>query len=105
VREKKLSRGAAEVVMRSMSSWVCAGCLVASSALVGCEQSPTMSVASPTVAIGKEIVVHFHRPIGGKASNVHWMTLLPIAASDDGTVGRFVFDHGKTTVTRGGSPT
>jgi hypothetical protein len=72
---------------------------VAISALVGCEQSPTMTVASPTVSSGEEIVVHFDRPIGGKASNVHWMTLLPIAASDESTVGRFVVDHGKTTVT------
>jgi hypothetical protein len=95
----KRSRGEAEVVMRSMSSWVSAGCLVAVSALVGCEQSPTMSVASPTVSSGEEIVVHFDRPIGGKASNVHWMTLLPIAASDESTVGRFVVDHGKTMVT------
>jgi hypothetical protein len=85
--------------MRSRSSWVSAGCLVASSALVACDSSPTMSVASPTVAIEEEIVVHFDRPIGGKASNLHWMTLLPIAASDDSTVGRFVVDHGKTMVT------
>ena len=85
--------------MRTMSSWFSAGCLGAISALVGCEQTPTMSVASPTVAVGDEIVVHFDRPIGGKASNVHWMTLLPIAASDESTVGRFVVDHGKTMET------
>jgi hypothetical protein len=57
-----------------------------------------MSVASPTVTAGEEIVVRFDRPIGGKASNVYWMTLIPVGAPDDSTKGRFVVDHGKTIV-------
>jgi hypothetical protein len=67
--------------------------------IAACDQPATMSVASSTVALGEEIVIHFDRPIGGEASNVHWMTLLPVAAPDGSTVGRFVVDHGKTMVT------
>jgi hypothetical protein len=57
-----------------------------------------MSLASPTVTAGEEIVVRLDRPIGGKASNVHWMALVPLGAADDSTTGRFVVDHGKTIV-------
>jgi hypothetical protein len=86
--------------MRSTSSWIFAGCLFAHAAIVvACAQPPTMSVGSSTVTVGDEIVVRFDRPIGGMASNLHWMTLLPVASPDDSTVGRFIVDHGKTMVT------
>jgi hypothetical protein len=78
--------------------WSFAGCLIASVAFVACKQPPTMSVASSTVALGDEVVVQFDRPIGGKASDLHWIALLPAAAPDDSTTGRFVVDHGKTRV-------
>ena len=84
--------------MRSTWSWVLAGCLVASPAIVACDQSLAMSLESSTVTVGGDIVVRFDRPITGKASNLHWMTLLPVAAPDDSITGRFVVDHGKTIV-------
>jgi len=97
-RERGCSPDTVEVVMRSTWIWGPAGVLVAGFAFVACNQLPTMSLASSTVATGDEVVVHFDRPISGKASNLYWMTLTPVATPEDSTTGKFVVDHGKTTV-------
>jgi hypothetical protein len=72
--------------------------LAAGVAASACAAPPAMSLDSTTVARGHDVVVHFDKPIAGKASDLYWITLVPVEAPEPTALNRVVVDHGSTMV-------
>ena len=57
-----------------------------------------MSLDSTTVNRGQDVVVHFDKPLAGKAADLYWIALVPIESPDPTATNRVVVDHGSTSI-------
>jgi hypothetical protein len=66
--------------------------------LFACEPAPKMHVERTTVATGGDVTVVFDEPLAGRATNQHWVALVPAGAPPSETAGRVVVDRNDRTV-------